>query len=125
MSGETKFKPPVEEIRAELPAPTLWRVLIRPLQPKEESEVGIVFTEKVQRDQEFVNQVGQVVAVGPKAFEGEKFDDSRFAVGDWVLYPTYGSQRIELADGRTFQLMNDDHILAGVADPEMYRKKLV
>ena len=123
--SETVFTPPGQEIKAEVPKPLLWRVLIRPLESKAQSEAGIVFTEKIMQDQQFVTQVGQIIECGPRAFLEDKFEGSRLQVGDWVLYPTYGGQNIELADGRKLILMNDDQILAQVDQPELYRKKLV
>ena len=125
MSGETAFTPPEEEINAPIPQPLLWRVLVRPLQAPEVTEGGIALTKQIQENQEFVTVVGQIVAKGPRSFLGEKFTDGKLEVGDWVLYPTYGGQRIELADGRTFILLNDDQLLGRVDDPEPYRKKFV
>lgn len=126
MSRETAFIPPAEELKAPLPQPLLWRILVRPLQAKAVSDGGIALTQKVQQDQEFVTVVGQVVAMGEQAFSSPKLhDQNNPTIGSWVLYPTYGGQRIELADGRVFVLMNDDAVLCVVDDPEPYRKKLV
>ena len=126
MSREAAFTPPAQELQAPMPQPLLWRILVRPLQAKAVSDGGIALTHKVQQDQEFVTVVGQVVAMGDLAYSSPKLQDQHNPkVGDWVLYPTYGGQRIELADGRVFVLMNDDAVLCVVDDPEPYRKKLV
>lgn len=125
MSGETVFTAPDRELNVPMPEPLLWRVLVRPLEAPQVTEGGIHLTDKIQKDQEFVTMVGQIVKIGPKAFEGEKFDGSRMELNDWVLYPTYGGQRIEMGDGRVYILMNDDQMICKVDDPEPYRKKLV
>ena len=124
--SETSFTPPKEELEVVIPQPLLWRILVRPLQARKVTVGGILMTDKIQQDQEFVTVVGQIVAMGDKAFKDAKFsDDNNPGIGSWVLYPTYGGQRIELSDGRVYQLMNDDSVLCVVDDPELYRKKLV
>lgn len=126
MSGAADFQAPEAEIAPEIPQPTLWRVLVRPLQTPKMTAGGIELTEKIQQDQEFVCVVGQIVAMGPSACTGKNWEDiPGYEVGDWVLYPTYGGQRIEMADGRSYVLMNDDAVICEVGDPELYRKKLV
>ncbi len=124
--SETTFTPPAEELSVETPKPLLWRVLVRPLEPPQTTEGGIFLTEEIQRNQQFITVVGQIVDMGPRAFVGERWEGMpEIGIGTWVLYGTYGGQRIELTDGRDYLLVNDDQLLGVISDPEMYRKKLV
>jgi co-chaperonin GroES (HSP10) len=126
MSGTTEFKDPDVALEAPMPQPTLWRILVRPLQSQTHSDAGIELTKKTQEDQQHGTVVGQVVAMGELAYTSAKLQDSHNpGVGDWVLFGTYGGQRIDMADGRNFILMNDDAVMCVVDDPEPYRKKLV
>lgn len=125
-SSEIPFEAPATDLNVETPKPLKWHILVRPLPPRKHSDAGIEFTEKTQQDQEFVTQVGQIVAMGERAYEKASLADSNNpGIGDWVLYPTNAGTRIELADGRVFNIMNDDAVQAVVDDPEMYRKKIV
>ncbi len=124
--SEVDFTPPENAINVEIPQPLNWKILVEPLAALTHSVEGIEFTEKTQQDQEFITTVGKVIAMGASAYSLNKLDDANNpTIGSWVLYPTYGGQRIEMADGRVYQLMNDDHVIAVVKDPSLYRKKII
>lgn len=125
MVEPTDFKPPETDLEAPTPNPTLWRVLVRPLQSRTHTDAGLELTKQTQENQQYMTVVGQIIAMGPTAFQGGKFEGSRLEVGTWVLFPNNAGQVIEMADGRRFSLMNDDAITAVVDDPEPYRKKLI
>lgn len=119
------FDPPETEMKVSIPTPLRWKVLIEPLKPKDHYG-DLVMTEKSQSDQEYGTVVGQIVSMGETAFTSEKLaDQNNPAIGDWVLYPVYGGQRVDMADGRVYVVIDDDKIHSVVADPEPYRKKIV
>lgn len=123
--ASVEFAPPEVEMKMPVPTPLRWKVLICPLRPKDQYG-DIVITEKSQTDQEFGTVVGQVISMGDTAFVSAKLADSNNpVVGDWVLYPVYGGQRVDMADGRVFVVIDDDKIHSVVDDPEPYRKKIV
>lgn len=66
----------------ELPRPTLWRVLIFPKQPKKMSAGGIALPGSVQSIEKLLNNIGQVVALGPLAGKSPKFENP-----DWLAPP--------------------------------------
>jgi len=126
VKGQTEFTPPETDINVEMPKPLNWKILVRPLKAQTISDGGIEMTDKTQKDQEFITIVGQIVAMGDQAYKSQKLEDrNNPKVGDWVLWATYGGQRIEMADGRVYYIMSDDHVTCVVDDPELYRKKLV
>lgn len=121
---EVEFVAPVKGINVEIPQPLKWHVIIEPLQAKESSG-PIELLDETKKQEEFSTTVGRVVALGPVAFTNPKLGDLKPELGGWVMYPTYAGTRIEMTDGRVYQLMNDDTITALVVEPELYRKKLV
>lgn len=102
------------------PEPTGYRLLIRPVQPKAMSKGGIALAQETQHAQEVLRYVGEVVAMGPEAYQHEKFHAPWCAVGDWIAYGQYAGQEIKLKtdEGDLVQLriINDDEVLAKV-DP--------
>lgn len=123
--SEVKFTPPEEELKVAIPQPLRWKVLIEPLKPKS-YQGDIELTDKTQSDQEYGTVVGKIVAMGETAFTSEKLKDSHNpTIGSWVLYPVYGGQRVDMADGRVYVVIDDDKIHCQVDDPEPYRKKIV
>lgn len=122
----TKFERPEQELAVEMPSPTLWRILVQPLAAQEHTDSGLALTKKTQEDQGFITVVGKITAMGSLAYKSDKFSDENSpGVGAWVLYPIQAGQKVEMADGRVYIIMNDDAVIARVSDPELYRKKLI
>jgi len=113
------------EVPTDLPQPQLWRVLVFPMKPQEVSKGGIVIASQAQENQRHLNYVGKVVRMGPLAGHSEKFSLGNlngFAVkeGDYVIYGRYAGQPLEYKGARLL-IVNDDEILATVADPQALR----
>lgn len=109
-----------------LPRMLLWRVLVIPVQPKQQTTSGIILATETQDAEKALQFIGRVAGVGPLAGKSAKFRDENgqlqwpVKVGDWVVYGRYAGQRCEYK-GTRLLLMNDDEIL-GVADgPEGFR----
>ena len=66
--------------------------------------------------------VGQVVGIGEHAFRnkdtGEYFAKQGpwCSVGDWVIWPKFGTKRITFK-GDAYSILHDDEIMGVVADP--------
>lgn len=110
-----------------------WRILIEPIAVEEESKGGIVLAEATKEAQRYLRHFGQVLDVGPTAYQDEKFRN-RYGekvpwckVGDWVNYGRHAGQDIAIkvfdkdgndtGDVLPLKLVNDDDILAVIDDP--------
>lgn len=104
------------------PQPTGYRLLIEPVQVKEQTSGGIALPEQHIKAQEHLRYIGKVVAAGPEAYQHEKFRDAWCEVGDWIAYGQYAGQElvIRTEDGpRKLRLINDDEVLARVNPEQM------
>ena len=86
--------------------PLLNRVLIKKIEPVTKSKSGIILSSK-----DSIANVGQVVAVGP-GIHNDKGSHVPTAVnvGDTVLLPEFGGQKIELNTGEFF-IFRDTEII--------------
>ena len=102
-----------------MPTPTGWRILILPYKGKGKTESGIYLPDKVVEQQQVSTQVGFVLKVGNLAYKDlEKFPDGPWcAEKDWVMFARYAGSRFNI-DGGEVRILNDDEILARIANPE-------
>lgn len=104
-----------------LPQPTGYRLLIKPVEIKTETASGIALPEQAQKAQEHLRYIGQVVSMGPEAYQHDKFQDAWCKVGDWVAHGQYSGQTLQVRNETgaqvKFKLINDDEVLA-VVDPQ-------
>jgi chaperonin GroES len=86
--------------------PLMNRVLIKKMEPVNESKSGIILSTKVESP-----NVGTVVAVGEGSLneKGQRLP-LLLQTGNVVLLPDFGGQKLELADGEYF-LFRDSEIL--------------
>jgi len=83
------------------------RILVKPLEAKEQTKGGIVIPETAKEKP----QEGEIAAVG----EGKKSDDGKVVavslkVGDKVLYGKYSGTEITL-DGEEYLIIREDDVL--------------
>ena len=83
------------------------RILVKPLEAKEQTKGGIVIPETAKEKP----QEGEIAAVG----EGKKSDDGKVVavslkVGDKVLYGKYSGTEISL-DGEEYLIIREDDVL--------------
>jgi len=111
-----------------LPKPTLWRVMVCPVQPKTMSKGGIALPATVGDAEQYLNYIGKVVAMGPLAGVKAEFADPKTGestykvnVGDWVAYGRYAGQRIEYKGVRLLLLNDDDVTLTLPAGPAGFK----
>ena len=84
------------------------RVLVEPLKEEEVKKGGIIIPDSAKEKP----QEGKVIAVGTgKIDEDGKKVPFNVKVGDVVLMPKYGGTEVKV-DGREYQIMREDDILA-------------
>ena len=101
-----------------LPVPTGWRILVLPFKGKKKTKGGILYSDEQIERQQLATVCGNVLAVGPQAYKGEKYPEGPWCkVGDWVIFARYAGSRFKIEGGEV-RLLNDDEIIATIKDPE-------
>lgn len=107
-------------IEAAVPQPTGYQILVVPVEPKKESDGGIIKPFSAIDDERISSVVGQVIRMGPDCYQDEKrFPNGPYcSIGDWVIFHAYSGTRIKVAS-QEFRLINDDTVKAVVKDPRL------
>jgi len=99
--------------------PLTYQVLVRPIEAAAQTEGGILLTRETQKNEELLNIIGRVLALGPLCFNHPKYDGTKpYDVGDFVLYGQYSGRSILLSDDRRVIILNDDQIVCKVRNPK-------
>ena len=112
-----------EELRAKLPEPSGYRLLIAVPEVSEKTQGGVFMPEQLKKAEETASIVGFVVKAGPDAYT----DPSKFPTGPWckegdfVIFRSYSGTRFKVL-GKEFRLINDDTVEAVVEDPRGYSR---
>lgn len=130
---EVAFQAPEKEIDVTLPlTPVGWRILVRPYEPKKTwGDSDLLIANEALESEELLTCVGQIVAMGDQCFKAVTRSGIELAnmelkpkVGDWIMYGTYGGQKLMTKSGTKYLVMNDDGIMGIVKDPEAIRAYL-
>ena len=83
------------------------------------TEVTLYLPDTVRAEDKYSSVSALVCAVGPEAYQGEKFERSGpwCKVGDWILIPRYESTMVSYR-GVAMALLPDDRVMAVIAGPE-------
>jgi co-chaperonin GroES (HSP10) len=102
-----------------IPKPTGWRIVVLPFRPPKKTKSGIVLADQAVDRQNLATVCGYVVAVGELAYgDTEKFPNGPWCKkGDWIVFGRYAGARISI-EGGEIRILNDDEVLATIADPE-------
>lgn len=104
-----------------LPQPTGWRILVMPYQGREKTAGGLYVPDEVRDRERVATVVAYVLAVGPLAYkDAAKFGEDCepwCRQGDWVCIGRYSGSRFKI-DGGEVRILNDDEVIATIADPE-------
>lgn len=120
--------------------PVGWRILVKPQRAAEKTKGGI-YLPGVSRDaDEVLMNKGEVIAIGPDAFQGKPFlifdyDDETddfyetlaapwVEVGDWIIYNRHTGLKLEARTStgeEKFHIINDTDIVCKVANPEVVK----
>jgi co-chaperonin GroES (HSP10) len=108
-----------ESVRDHLPRPTGWRISLLPYRGARVSKGGIAIAEETQKKTQLATTCAYVLEVGPLAYCDEsKFPDGPWCKpGDWIVFGRYAGSRIPI-EGGEIRLINDDEVLATIANPE-------
>ena len=112
-----------EQLKAKLPEPSGYRLLIAVPEISEKTEGGVFMPEQLKKAEETASIVGFVVKAGPEAYTDEnKFPSGPWCKeGDFVIFRSYSGTRFKVL-GKEFRLINDDTVEAVVEDPRGYSR---
>ena len=112
-----------EQLRAKLPEPSGYRLLIAVAEISEKTDGGVFVPEQMKKAEETASIVGFVVKTGPEAYSDEnKFPSGPWCKeGDFVIFRSYSGTRFKVL-GKEFRLINDDTVEAVVEDPRGYSR---
>ena len=101
-----------------------FEIYIRPeelktIKKEDGTEVTLYLPDTVRAEDKFSSVSALVCAVGPEAYQGEKFERSGpwCKVGDWILIPRYESTMVSYR-GVAMALLPDDRVMAVITGPE-------
>ena len=108
-----------EDIRAHLPRPTGWRIVVLPYRGAPKTKGGIELAHETLERQQLTTTCAYVLSVGPLAYKDTgKFPEGAWCKeGDWIIFGRYAGARMAI-DGGEIRILNDDEILATINDPE-------
>jgi co-chaperonin GroES (HSP10) len=100
------------------------KIYIRPEELKtitqeDGTQVTLYLPDTVRAEDKYSSVSALVCAVGPEAYQGEKFERSGpwCKVGDWILIPRYESTMVSYR-GVAMALLPDDRVMAVISGPE-------
>lgn len=116
----------------ELPDPTLWRVLVLPLQAKTKTTSGILLAKSAIEAEKQLQFLGQVLRIGAMAGKGENLTNpehehttcvEKYPLSikplEWIMYGRYVGLKMTYK-GIQLLMLNDDEIVAKIKNPDGY-----
>lgn len=112
-----------ENLKARLPEPTGYRLLIAIPEVNEKTDGGVFMPDQLKKAEETASIIGFVVKAGSDAYGDEnKFPNGPWCKeGDFVIFRSYSGTRFKVL-GKEFRLINDDTVEAVVEDPRGYSR---
>lgn len=95
------------------------RLLLRPLHIEGKTKGGVLLATKTQHDLSYLMNVCKVLALGPRAYKQDMFEDTGpwCQPGDYVLIPRLSGQKIKFK-GVPLTMISCDQILAVLDNPK-------
>ena len=118
MKYQLDLTPEEEENALAVLQPTGYRLLVALAKTSE--KVGSLYLPDSRRtDEDAASILAKVVAVGEDAYaDAKRFPNGPYCeAGDIVMMASYSGRRIKIED-REYRLINDDTVIAVVAQPE-------
>jgi chaperonin GroES len=112
-----------EHLKAKLPEPVGYKLLIAIPEISEKTEGGVYMPDNLKTAEETASIIGFVLKVGAEAYS----DKSRFPNGPWckegdfIIFRSYSGTRFKVS-GKEFRLINDDTVEGVVEDPRGYSR---
>jgi chaperonin GroES len=112
-----------EALKAKLPEPSGYRLLIAVPEVSEKTEGGVYMPDQLKKAEETASVIGFVIKAGPEAYsDANKFPSGPWCKeGDFIIFRSYSGTRFKVM-GKEFRLINDDTVEAVVEDPRGYSR---
>tara|TARA_R100000742_G_C4279344_1_gene103671 strand:+ start:1835 stop:2296 length:462 start_codon:yes stop_codon:yes gene_type:complete len=103
-----------------MPEPAGWRILILPYRGRGVSKGGIELVKDTVDREALASVVAYVVKMGPLCYtDTTKFGSKPWCQEkQWVLIGRYAGARFKLGDNAECRIINDDEVIATIADPD-------
>ena len=114
---------PDEGLKAKLPEPKGYKLLIALPEMDTKTAGGVYIPDERRGAEETASIIGYVISMGPDAYKDEKkFPSGAWcAEGDFIIFRSYSGTRFKVS-GKEFRLINDDTVEAVVEDPRGYSR---
>jgi chaperonin GroES len=112
-----------ENLKAKLPTPVGYKLLIAVPEVSEKTDGGVYMPDSLKKAEETASIIGFVISLGAEAYsDAAKFPDGPWCEeGDFVIFRSYSGTRFKVM-GKEFRLINDDTVEAVVEDPRGYSR---
>lgn len=112
-----------EVLKAKLPEPVGYKILIAVPELNEKTEGGVYMPDSIKHAEETASIIGYVLKVGSAAYsDPERFPDGAWCKeGDFIIFRSYSGTRFKVM-GKEFRIINDDTVEAVVEDPRGYSR---
>ena len=112
-----------EVLKAKLPEPVGYKLLIAVPEMSEKTEGGVYVPDSRKQVEETASIIGYVLKVGSVAYsDPARFPDGPWCkVGDFIIFRSYSGTRFKVM-GKEVRIINDDTVEAVVEDPRGYSR---
>jgi chaperonin GroES len=112
-----------EVLKAKLPEPVGYKLLIAVPELSEKTEGGVYMPDSLKQAEETASIIGYVLKVGSVAYsDPARFPDGPWCkAGDFIIFRSYSGTRFKVM-GKEFRIINDDTVEAVVEDPRGYSR---
>lgn len=88
------------------------------LKNKKGEDTGLIAPETVKEEDKYRSAVGLVVAAGPRAYNGKRFNvgGAYCKIGDFVIFPLHAGSKVDYK-GHKMRLIFDDNVEGVTKDP--------
>ena len=97
-----------------VPQPIGWKVLVKPIEPKQQTKGGIYLPDSTVEAEEYLVAQGHIMAMGELAYHerdsGQKWKGKWPKIDDHVTFGKYAGQKLIINGGEKLLLLNDDEI---------------
>lgn len=103
-----------------MPRPTGWRMLILPYRGKAQSKGGIHLPDEHREKLALSTVAGYVLKMGPDCYTDKtRYPNGAWCKeGDWIIFGRYAGARFKFDDGSDVRIINEDEVIATIADPD-------
>jgi chaperonin GroES len=112
-----------ETVKAKLPEPVGYKLLIAVPEVSEKTEGGVFVPDSLKQAEETASIIGYVIKIGAEAYsDPTKFPEGPWCKeGDFIIFRSYSGTRFKVM-GKEFRIINDDTVEAVVEDPRGYSR---